>query len=131
MPASPDYSPTRFVILHHQLADGEHWDIMLERAGFLLTWQLPRNPLAPEALPMPARRIADHRTLYLTYEGSISGDRGSVRQVAAGAVEILEWTGVTCRFRLSESPLSGTYTLQRSPENEWTLEIANDGPRPL
>ena len=31
---------SRFVILHHRLAGGEHWDLMLEHGESLATWQL-------------------------------------------------------------------------------------------
>ncbi len=36
---------SRFAILHHKTAGGEHWDLMLERGGVLLTWQLEREPV--------------------------------------------------------------------------------------
>lgn len=120
MPATSENNPTQFVILHHQLADGEHWDLMLEQGGRLLTWQLPKNPLAVHSLPMAARRIPDHRTLYLTYEGSISGDRGFVTRIAMGWVEILEWTGANCRFRTFDSDLAGEFQLQAT-DDAWTL----------
>lgn len=42
------------------------------------------------ALPrrFEAQRIADHRRLYLDYEGPVSGGRGSVRRLAAGWMRI-------------------------------------------
>jgi hypothetical protein len=33
------------------------------------------------------QRIADHRSLYLDYEGPISGDRGVVRRLDRGTIE--------------------------------------------
>ena len=49
--------PTRFAILHHEVAGGEHWDLMLERKDVLLTWQLEREPadLVFSDLVMPGR----------------------------------------------------------------------------
>ncbi len=79
--------PSRFVILHHQVADGEHWDLMLERGDVLLTWQLAREPVDRSSLPIPAKRLADHRKGFLDYEGPVSGDRGHVRRVDTGTVD--------------------------------------------
>lgn len=98
----------RFVCLRHELPDsemnqpsegtrslrnrGSHWDFMLERDGVLWTWCLQSNPFAePRQMKqeLPAVRLKDHRIAYLDYEGPISddkvsGNRGSVRQVANG-----------------------------------------------
>ena len=37
---------------------------------------------------MDAHRLPDHRALYLTYEGPVSGNRGSVRRELSGACEV-------------------------------------------
>ena len=79
---------SRFVILHHQLDDGEHWDFMLERGEVLLTWRLDREPIDRSALPLKATRIEDHRRVFLTYEGPISGRRGVVSRVDEGTALI-------------------------------------------
>ena len=78
--------PLRFVILHHTVHGGEHWDLMLEQGNTLLTWQLLREPFELASLPIPARRIGDHRKAYLDYEGSLSRNRGDVRRVGEGRV---------------------------------------------
>ena len=39
---------------------------------------------------LEAARIADHRPAYLTYEGPVSGDRGTVRRLARGTVVRLD-----------------------------------------
>ena len=113
--------PTRFVILHHRLADSEHWDLMLEYGDILLTWQLPRVPTGRESLPMLARRIADHRTDYLDYEGPVSGNRGMVNRIERGLAEILERGDTLCRFILSSPKFRGCYLLERDESGEWTL----------
>ena len=78
----------RFVILRHDHPDGLHWDLMLETGDVLATWAL-------DALPEPgtsveARRLPDHRTRYLDYEGPVSGNRGSVTRWDAGEYEVFE-----------------------------------------
>ena len=110
--------PSRFVILHHQADDGEHWDLMLERGGVLLTWQLVLEPVDRSCLPIPAKRIGDHRKAYLTYEGPLSGNRGHVRRLDAGTVDILEITATRCIFVLRDGRLSGRFEL-RADNEEW------------
>lgn len=83
----------RFAILwHHFPADSKtandsHFDLLLEMEGCLLTFQireLPTSSEDSERTSILARRIADHRPLYLDYEGEISDNRGFVRRVAGG-----------------------------------------------
>ena len=113
--------PNRFVILHHRLDEGEHWDLMLEQGDVLLTWQLLREPIDPASLPILARRIGDHRKAYLDYEGPITDDRGTVHRVDSGSLEVFENTPQCCRFTLSGDRLSGTYLL-RKQTNDWSFE---------
>lgn len=103
--------PGRFVILHHEAADGEHWDLMLERGGILITWQLSREPVSASSLPIPATRIQDHRMAFLEYEGPISLKRGRVRRVDAGTVQFEETEEDRYEFRLSRGHLTGLFRL--------------------
>ena len=112
--------PSRFVILHHRLDDGEHWDLMLEHGGVLLTWQLLGEPFDRESLPIPARRIGDHRKAYLDYEGPLTYNRGTVRRVDAGSLEIVESVADKCRFVLYGGRLCGTFVLQKANQ-EWVF----------
>lgn len=111
----------RFAILHHTGHGREHWDLMLEHRGVLATWRLFREPTGRDALPIRARRIGDHRRAYLEYEGPVSGDRGEVRRVDAGAVEIEEFTPDACSFTLSGGRLTGRFALTRRVDDEWSL----------
>ena len=113
--------PSLFVILHHRLDDGEHWDLMLEQGDFLRTWQLLREPIDRASLPIPARRIGDHRKAYLDYEGPLTGYRGIVRRVDSGTVEFEANTPQYCRFVLSGDRLRGTFTL-RQQTHDWSFE---------
>ena len=114
--------PSRFVILHHRLDHGEHWDLMLEQGDVLLTWQLLRDPTFPDNFPIPARRIGDHRKAYLDYEGPLSGNRGTVRRVDSGTVEFEANTPRCCRFVLSGNRLRGAFLLQQQTQ-DWTFEM--------
>jgi hypothetical protein len=115
--------PRRFVVQHHQLPDGEHWDLMIEAGDVLRTWQLSSPPQALGRDPVPALRIGDHRKIYLTYEGPISGDRGTVRIVARGTCRLLEETETLLRLELQGRNLAGRFELRRpGPEgNRWVL----------
>jgi hypothetical protein len=82
----------RTVQLRHHLPDGsDHVDWMLARdeppESPLVTFRLARrvDELAP-ADHLPAERLPDHRTRYLTYEGPISGDRGCVSRITSGSI---------------------------------------------
>ena len=74
-----------FVIQFHQSPRGDHFDLMIAQGKTLATFELACLPqeLAP-GQAVDARRLADHRWEYLTYEGEISGGRGSCRIVDRG-----------------------------------------------
>lgn len=78
----------RYVVLEH-VFQGVHWDLMLELEGVLKTWSLDAWPLTSGV--QTARQSADHRLVYLEYEGPISGDRGSVSRTEGGQFEIIAW----------------------------------------
>lgn len=115
--------PSLFVILHHRLDSGEHWDLMLERGEVLLTWQLLREPVNRESLPIPASHIGDHRKAYLDYEGPLTGNRGTVRRVDSGSLDIIEDTAQGLRIVLTGKRLCGSFTL-RSQAEGWSFETA-------
>ena len=115
--------PSRFVILHHRLDAGEHWDLMLEQGDVLLTWQLLRNPTVLVNYPIPARRTGDHRKAYLDYEGPLTGNRGTVRRVDSGSLDSIEDTAQGLRIVLTGKRLCGSFTLQQQAEG-WSCETA-------
>lgn len=115
--------PSRFAILHHTGFRAEHWDLMLEDGDVLLTWELPREPSSPDALPMPVTRIGDHRKLYLDYEGPVSRNRGEVTRFDGGGLQILERSEVAIRFELSGEKLAGRFRLDRKGETDWVFSL--------
>jgi hypothetical protein len=117
----------RYVILHHKLADGEHWDLMLERGQVLATWQLSTPPVDPAARPVQANRIGDHRKEYLDYEGPVSGDRGEVVRFDAGEYRAIECQPDRWVVELNGTVLKGPFLLTPDPDRRpdgWTLERA-------
>ena len=94
----------RFVLLHHAMEASagryDHWDLMLEHGGTLVTFELDRLPTATGQFE--ARRLADHRLAYLDYEGHISGNRGQVFRLDRGRYQEVEPDDAArsaCRFR--------------------------------
>jgi hypothetical protein len=79
----PEPVPLHYVVLRHEGVAEPHYDLMLEVApgSALATWRLNEWPPTQHATFTP---LPDHRRAYLTYEGPISGDRGTVRRIAGG-----------------------------------------------
>ena len=75
----------RFAILHHTGIPSPHFDLLIETGpdALLLTFRLEHWPITAPA-PADITRQADHRRVYLEYEGPISGNRGEVRRIASG-----------------------------------------------
>ena len=114
----------RFVILHHLIASGEHWDLMLEEKDVLATWQMMSEPRSRDSCPIECRRIKDHRKQYLDYEGSISGGRGFVTRFDYGRFELMAADDDALELRLEGKCLVGDFLLERSDpqsQSRWTL----------
>lgn len=130
-------SSHRWVLLHHQDAHDSHYDLMLQDGVRLLTWRLDSVP--HPGTEQTAERIADHRLVYLDYEGPISGGRGEVRRIDAGRYESVRWSEGEILAVLSGSILRGRVRLLRSTvggqsplksgeaSEKWTLEYESPG----
>ncbi|BBO32155.1 DNA polymerase ligase N-terminal domain-containing protein [Lacipirellula parvula] len=109
----------RFVLLYHEcppaLGKPSHWDLMLERDGVLLTWNLLQLPVAwgGDAATIEATRIADHRIAYLNYEGPVSGGRGTVTRVDQGEYEVASEDAASLSVRLKGSRCHGIVELPK------------------
>jgi hypothetical protein len=137
----------RFVLLFHQpppdSGRASHWDLMFEHGDVLRTWaltQLPRDwqtaydgtlqacgqcpPLAP-GNTVEAEELADHRLAYLSYEGPISGDRGTVTRVAAGTYDAKNKTADRWAITVAGLGLCGRVTLQRTQPRDirWQMTV--------
>jgi hypothetical protein len=120
----------RFVLLAHDWPE-PHLDLLLEAGPALRAWRLRGEP---GAAAVPAEPNADHRLLYLDYEGPVSGGRGEVRRWDAGAFEWLEDGADRVVVELRGGRLSGRYALTRTAGG-WTfapfsLVPATDTPHP-
>ncbi|MCA9245810.1 MAG: hypothetical protein KDA42_01815 [Planctomycetales bacterium] len=115
----------RFVVLHHECPSDRprptHWDLLLEDNSVLLAWALNCEPAADKEIV--AEAIADHRREYLTYEGPVSGNRGSVRRWDAGEYDWLEKSAEKLVIRVAGEHLVGRLEMVRTSDasQRWRL----------
>lgn len=111
----------RYVILAHDYPE-LHWDLMLERGDVLRTWRLWATPTDGETVS--AEAIADHRPMYLDYEGPVSNNRGTVARwdggVYAGDASKNERVEIDVRGGKLEGNI---VMLRQSDTNLWTLRF--------
>ncbi len=118
----------RFALLRHDSPRGRHWDLLLEAGAVLRTWELTDCPRPGKEIL--CRALADHRLLYLDYEGSISGGRGSVVREDRGTYEPTHTSPAELVIELRGRLLVGQLTLQRLEEesDQWRLRFeVHDG----
>ena len=116
----------RFVLLYHAVPDDfgreSHWDLMFEVSGSLRTWALNNDPNTGH--PVKAVSLQEHRMEYLTYEGPVSRNRGSVRRIDSGTFEFVTDTAGEVVVRMEGDVLIGTIRLEKMPGNaddEWQV----------
>ncbi len=112
--------PQRFVILEHTF-EGVHYDLMFEIGAVLRTWKV-WQPLA-SGQRRAAEFLADHRRLYLDYEGPVSGDRGQVTQWDAGTYTGNAGGEPPIRLHIEGKRLRGTLTLHRDEQSRWEVQF--------
>ena len=123
----------RFAILEHHW-QGIHWDVLLECGPTLRTWSVDEPIVVGR--PIPARARADHRLIYLDYEGPIDGDRGHVHRVAAGIYSPRVWKPDHVEVELIGEPFRGQLELihrnsaaargsAERPAVGWLLRLGN------
>ena len=108
----------RFVILEHDHPE-RHWDLMLETGPTLRTWRLAQPP-APGA-PIAALALPDHRLDYLSYEGPVSGNRGTVVRWDAGWYEQATADEPALTLALHGTRTAGRFRLAPAEGGAWEL----------
>jgi len=98
----------RFVILAHDWPQ-PHFDFMLEEEQSLRTWRLEEAP-GPGAR-LRGVEIAPHRLVYLDYEGSISGGRGTVTRWDFGRYISIPNVNASLTFLLAGRKIEGNLQL--------------------
>jgi hypothetical protein len=116
----------RFVILTHDHPH-LHWDFFLEEGDVLRGWRLTEEPVPGK--PIAATVQADHRKLYLDYEGSVSGNRGQVTRWDSGDYTIeppsrkaslrASRVGAQLILQITGTRLRGRVELQHVSNENW------------
>jgi hypothetical protein len=110
----------RYAVLHHTGIDEPHYDFLVEisHGSDLAAWRLPEWPVDGET---EAIRLKDHRRLYLSYEGSLSGDRGTIRRVADGECGVSEVAVDSLTVQIQSGGGSKTIRLEKRSGNAWRV----------
>jgi DNA polymerase Ligase (LigD) len=98
-----------------------HWDFLVEAGPVLRAWRLPELPAV--GARVRAEPNADHRLLYLDYEGPVSGNRGTVTRYDAGTCDWLEDGPERVRVELRGARFVGIAELVRG-ESGWTFALS-------
>ena len=107
-----------YVVLRHDGFGDPHYDLMFETAANskLATWRSSQWPLQHGTI---LTRIGDHRREYLTYEGPLSRNRGTVARIQTGTFELM--ANDTGRF---EAAVGGKrIVLSCRADDEWLCEF--------
>jgi hypothetical protein len=108
---------SRFAILTHD-HPFLHWDLLLENDGWCRTWRMLTDP-AVEKDEILAEQIADHRLMYLDYEGPVSGNRGNVTRWDYGEIEWRVNATDECEVVVRGTRWRGTISLKQIDEAKW------------
>ena len=113
----------RLVLLRHDTPDAKHhYDLMLERSPGdhrLLTFRLERRIQINTPASTAGELLGEHRAAYLTYEGEVSGGRGTVRREWTSTGELLEESPSLVRIRVE----GGCVIEMRRQSTEWSVEV--------
>ena len=129
----PPSAPTlRFTILRHERPVEPHWDLLLEISGQdpLLAWQIRESPDQWPGQTLTARRLPDHRRIYLDYEGPLSNDRGHVTRYDTGVIAWTEFTTTEARFTLQGARLRIAIRASGTGADLWSLIVSPLSPVP-
>ena len=129
------YPMSQSVILIHTLPNEQsHFDWFIDQPEInaehrLLSFRCHHRPDFSSSSIQLVELLPNHRTAYLTYEGPVSNNRGSVHRVAAGSILelvksahsisiLIQWDSIRIHYTLSRSdPNSSTWQLKQSDPN--------------
>ncbi|MFQ5430360.1 MAG: DNA polymerase ligase N-terminal domain-containing protein [Phycisphaerae bacterium] len=121
----PSDAVVRFVVLFHEQAGNDHYDLMIESGGSLATWRLPEPPERAREAGAACYRIGDHRRAYLDYEGPVSRGRGRVSRHDAGVCRVHQCGESRWMVTFDGARLAGRATLEEAdhPGAEWRFRF--------
>jgi hypothetical protein len=122
-----DHGFRRFAVLHHTGVEPAHYDLLFElnETAPLITFRMPRWPVVGTLTGM---KLRDHRRVYLSFEGSIPGERGQVMRVDEGLVGLTE-TPTGWRLKLPDgrtAVMLDSENPQNPHENIWQITAVQE-----
>jgi hypothetical protein len=121
-----DKNCCRFSIAKHEMPANSsrhsHFDLFLESQGTLLTWELSSLPTTPKK--QLVRRLANHRLVYLDFQGPLSDDRGTVKLVDSGSLKWMTLESERLIAHIKGQTADGILTLTSgasSTDDVWNL----------
>ena len=114
-----DQEDLRFVIQKHVLRTDIHWDFMFESGPALQTYRLDKSPEQTLLNSANAVKIFDHALKYLTYQGPLSNDRGTVSIVESGTYQITHQDSNRIVLNLNGQILKGKFVLAHIKDDQW------------
>lgn len=112
----------KFVIQEHTTAADKHWDIMLQSDNWLQTWRLNCPPEKISEQPVNAEKIFDHPLKFLTYQGPVQNQTGTVYTVEKGTYIIENQTEKQMELNMHGKILNGKFTLTKTNLQNWLFQ---------
>lgn len=110
----------KFVIQKHiKLNASVHWDLMFEAGGVLETYRLELPPEQIIHQQTAAVKIFDHPLRFLTYQGSVNKDAGSVEIVESGMFQLISRDDNEKKLQLNGKILNGLFILTFIQDDNW------------
>jgi hypothetical protein len=94
---------------------------MLEEEGRLRTWELAATP--SPGVPVDALQLPHHRLDYLTYEGPVSHQRGTVRRWDSGEFQLLSAAETQLEIQVSGQLLQGRLVIRRTAASTESWQV--------
>lgn len=116
----------RFAIVQHD-HPYPHFDLFLEAGSVLRSWRLPLS--FPSSEPFAVEPTANHRLVYLDYEGPISNDRGTVVKVDSGTFQWVRDDPQQLVILLSGAEYTGRLAIALVPHGRWTAQFDPERPK--
>ncbi|MFG0245547.1 MAG: hypothetical protein ACF8MF_05785 [Phycisphaerales bacterium JB052] len=117
------------VLLHTQPGKPDHYDWLidqpqLEKEHRLLTFRVAARP--DQHRTFIAEKAANHRAIYLHYQGPLTQDRGEVTRVACGTIDDLrnDTHQITGIIDWGNGPESFLATPLATAANQWQFRIS-------
>lgn len=100
-----------------------HYDLRLEKHGFLKSWAVPKEPPRRKGKKRLAIQVDDHSLEYADFEGRIPEGQygaGTVELWDTGTYELIEWSKKKIVCEINGKKLKGRYCLiQFKGEDKW------------